>query len=61
MKLSILALSSFVSSPPPLHAWPDPIKRILLNFMAVMVLVYYLLLAGGIIAFLVMSALWITG
>jgi hypothetical protein len=35
MKLFILAPSSFVSSPLPLHAWPDPIKRILLTFMVV--------------------------
>lgn len=61
MKLSILAPSSFVSSLPPLHAWPDPIKRILLTFMVVMVLFAYMLLAGGIIAFSVMLAQWITG
>jgi hypothetical protein len=60
MKLSILAASSFVSSPP-LHAWPDPIKRTLLTFMVVMVLVAYMLLAGGTIAFLVVLAGWITG
>jgi hypothetical protein len=60
MKLTILAPSSFVPGPP-LHAWPNPIKRILLTFMVVMVLVAYMLLAGGIIAFLVMLAQWITG
>jgi hypothetical protein len=61
MKMSsILAPSLFVSAPP-LHAWPDPIKRILLTLMIVMVLVAYLLLAGGIIAFLVVLAGWITG
>jgi hypothetical protein len=59
MKLFILAPSSFVSSPLPLHAWPDPIKRILLTFMVVMVLVAYMLLAGGIIALLVVLAQWI--
>jgi hypothetical protein len=59
MKLFILAPSSFVSSPLPLHAWPDPIKRILLTFMMVMVLVAYMLLAGGIIALLVVLAQWI--
>jgi hypothetical protein len=46
-----LAPSAFVSAPP-LHAWPDPIKRILLTFMVIMVLVAYMLLAGGIIIFL---------
>lgn len=60
MKLPILAPSSFVSVPP-LHAWPDPIKRILLTFMVIMVLVAYMLLAGGIIAFLVVLAWWMTG
>jgi hypothetical protein len=59
MKLFILAPSSFVSSPLPLHAWPDPIKRILLTFMVVIVLVAYMLLAGGIIALLVVLAQWI--
>ena len=61
MKLSILAPPSFVSSPLPLHAWPDPIKRILLTFIVVMVLSAYMLLAGGIIAFLIMLARGITG
>lgn len=61
MKLFILAPSSFVSSPLPLHAWPDPIKRILLTFVVVTVLVAYMLLAGGIIAFLVMLAQSISG
>ena len=56
MKLFILAPSSFVSSPLPLHAWPDPIKRILLTFMVVIVLVAYMLLAGGIIALSVVLA-----
>lgn len=60
MKLSILAPSSFVSAPP-LHTWPDPIKRILLTFMGIMVLVAYMLLAGGIIAFLIMLAPGMTG
>ena len=60
MKLSILAPSSFVSGPP-LHTWPDPVKRILLTFMVVLVLVAYMLLAVGIIAFLIMLARWITG
>ena len=55
MKLSILALSSFVSGPP-LHTWPDPIKQILLTFMAVLVLVAYMLLAGSVIAMLIMLA-----
>ena len=59
MKLFILAPSSFVSSPLPLHDWPDPIKRILLTFMVVIVLVAYMLLAGGIIALLVVLAQWI--
>ena len=59
MKLSILASPSFVSDLPPLHAWPDPIKRIVLTFMVVMVLVAYMLLAGGIIALLVVLAQWI--
>jgi hypothetical protein len=61
MKLSILAPSSFVSGPPPLHTWPDPIKRILVTFMIVIVSVAYMLLAGGVIAFLIMLARWITG
>jgi hypothetical protein len=56
MKLSILAPSSFVSGPPPLHTWPDPIKRILVTFMIVIVSVAYMLLAGGVIAFLIMLA-----
>ena len=60
MKLSILAPSAFVSAPP-LHAWPDPIKRILLTFMVIMVLVAYMLLAGGIIAFLIVLTQWMTG
>jgi hypothetical protein len=60
MKLSLLTPSSFVSGPP-LHAWPDPIKRILLTFMVVMILIAYMLLAGGITAFLVVLARWITG
>jgi len=60
MKLTILTPSSFVSGPP-LHTWPNPIKRILLTFMVVMVFVAYMLLVGGIIAFLIMLARWITG
>ncbi len=60
MKLTISAPWSFVSAPP-LHTWPDPIKRILLISMVVMVLVAYMLLAGGVIAFLIMLARWITG
>jgi hypothetical protein len=60
MKLSKLAPSSFVSVSP-LHTWPNPIKRILLTFMVVLVLGAYMLLAGGIIVFLVMLAQWITG
>lgn len=59
MKLSILAPSLFVSSPP--HTWPDYIKRILLTFMVALVLVTYMLLAGGIIAFLAVLARWMTG
>lgn len=55
MKLPLLVPSSFVAMPP-LHAWADPIKRTLLTFAVVMVFVVYLLLAGGIIAFLVMLA-----
>jgi hypothetical protein len=50
-----LAPSAFVSASA-LHAWPDPIKRILLTFMVIMVLVAYMLLAGGIIIFLVVLA-----
>ena len=60
MKLPMLTPSSFISAPP-LHAWPDPIKQILLTFIVVTVLVAYMLLAGGIIAFLVVLAQWITG
>ena len=61
MKLSsILPPSSFVSAPP-LHTWPAPIKRMLLTFIVVMVLIAYMLLAGGIIAFLVVLAWWMTG
>jgi hypothetical protein len=60
MKLSSLAPSSFVSHLP-LHTWPDLIKQILLTFIVVMVLVTYMLLAGGIIAFLVVLARWMTG
>jgi len=60
MKLFILAPSSFVSGPP-LHTWPDPLKRILLTFMVVMVLVAYMMLGGGIIAFLIILARGITG
>ena len=55
MKLPLLAPSLFVSSPP-LHAWPDPIKRTVLTFAVVMVIVAYMLLAGSIIAFLVVLA-----
>jgi hypothetical protein len=51
-----LAPSSFVSAPP-LHAWPAPIKRILLTFMVIIVLVAYMLLASGIIALLVVLTL----
>jgi hypothetical protein len=60
MKMFRLAPSSFVSGPP-LYTWPDPIKRILLTFMVIMVLVAYMLLAGGIIAFLIILARGITG
>jgi hypothetical protein len=60
MKLSILAPLTFVPAPP-LHIWPDPIKRILLTFMIVTVFVAYMLLTGGIIAFLVVLAQWIAG
>jgi hypothetical protein len=60
MKLSRLAPSSFVFDLR-LHTWPNPIKRILLSFMVVLVLVAYMFLAGGIIVFLVMLARWITG
>lgn len=58
MKLSVLAPSSFVSMPP-LHAWPGPIKRTVLTFAVVMVLVAYILLAGGTIALLILLAQWI--
>jgi len=60
MKLSILAPPLFASGPP-LHTWPDPIKRILLTFTVVLVIVAYMLLGGGIIAFLIMLARGITG
>ena len=60
MKPPRLAPSSFVAGPP-LHAWSDPIKRVLLTFMVIMVLVAYMVLAGSLIAFLVVIAQWITG
>jgi hypothetical protein len=60
MKLPMLTPLSFISAPP-LHAWPDPIKQILLTFMVATVLVAYMLLAGGIITFSIMLARWITG
>lgn len=55
MKLRILSPSSLVSVPP-LHTWPDPIKRTLLTLAVVLVLVAYLLLIGGMIALVVVLA-----
>lgn len=46
---------------PPMYTWPRSVKRILMFVSVLVVMVAYLLLAGGIIAFLAILADWAGG
>ncbi len=45
-----------VNSLPPMYAWPRSLKRVLLGLAVLLVIVAYVLLAGGIIAALAVLA-----
>ena len=47
------------TSIPPMYTWPRSLKRLLLAFLALTVVAAYVLLGGGIIAFLALLAEWI--
>ncbi|GEM_PF-1359522 len=61
MQLPVTLVPSIFTSMPPLHAWPSPIKRTLLTFAVLLVVVAYMLLGGGLIALLAVLAQWIVG
>lgn len=46
------------ASVPPMYTWPRSIKRLLLAVLVLAVVGAYLLLAGGVIAFLALLARW---
>jgi len=41
---------------PPMYTWPRSIKRLLLAVLVCVVMAAYMLLAGGVVAFLVLLA-----
>ena len=47
------------TSLPPLYTWPRSLKRVLLAILVLSVIAAYLLLGGGIIAFLALLADWV--
>ncbi len=49
------------ASIPPMYMWPRSLKRLLLTGLALAVVAAYLLLAGGVIAFLALLAEWMGG
>ena len=49
------------SSVPPIYMWPRAIKRFLLTVLVFAVVAAYLLLAGGVVAFLALLAKWVGG
>lgn len=55
MQLPAVFRPSF-NSLPPMYAWPRSVKRALLTLAVLLVIVAYLLLAGGIIASLAILA-----
>jgi hypothetical protein len=52
MQLPKITSASFFSLPP-LHTWPQPLKRLILGLATVVCLSAYFLLVAGIIALLV--------
>ncbi len=53
-----VAFRSSGASVPPMYTWPRSIKRLLLAVLVLAVVGAYLLLAGGVIAFLALLAKW---
>ena len=49
------------TSVPPMYLWPRSIKRVLLTILVLAVVAAYLLLAGGVVAFLALLAEWVGG
>ena len=58
MQLPVFSRSIMDPSVPPMYTWPRSIKRALLFFAVIGVIAAYLLLGGGIIAFLAILAEW---
>jgi len=58
MQLPVVSRSIMVLSVPPMYTWPRSVKRILLLSAVVGVVAAYVLLGGGIIAFLALLAEW---
>ena len=56
-----VAFRPSVTSIPPMYMWPRSIKRLLLSFLILAVVTAYLLLAGGVVAFLALLAEWVGG
>ena len=47
------------STIPPLYTWPRSLKRVLLTLSVMAVIAAYVLMGGGIIAFLAILAEWL--
>lgn len=47
------------SAIPPLYTWPRSLKRVLLTLSVMAVITAYVLMGGGIIAFLAILAEWL--
>ncbi len=60
MQLPVTFRPSAVSMPP-MYTWPRSLKRVLLVVLVFAVITAYLLLAGGLVAFLALMAQWVGG
>lgn len=56
MQLPAVFKPSTIASVPPMYTWPNSIKRLLLAAAVLAVIAAYVLLGGGIIAFLAILA-----
>ena len=56
--MQLPAVRPSVNSVPPMYTWPRSVKRALLFLSVVAVFVAYVLLAGGVIAFLALLTEW---
>ncbi len=59
MQLPIVSRPTMISVPP-MYTWPHSVKRMLLYSAIVATVLAYILLGGGIIAFLALLAEWMS-